>query len=223
MSLLELQHVYFEDAGKTILQDVSIQIEKGEFLSVIGPSGSGKSTFLKLCSSLISPSGGRIFFRGKDFLTYQPADLRKRLAYCFQMPCLFGSTVRENLVFPYTIRDQKPDTARMEELLAMFHMSSDYLDRSTENLSGGEKQRLALIRSLLVLPEVLLLDEVTSALDGENARITEDMITSLHKDGMTVLWVTHSPEQIGKYADRTVTIEAGQIKSIKEAANEYDE
>ena len=99
----------------------------------------------------------------------------------------------------------------------------DYLDRSTENLSGGEKQRLALIRSLLVLPEVLLLDEVTSALDGENARITEDVITSLHKDGMTVLWVTHSPEQIGKYADRTVTIEAGQIKSIKEAANEYDE
>lgn len=215
MSQLEFQNVSFYDDGKTILNNISINIEKGDFISIIGSSGSGKSTFLKLCSHLISPSSGRIVFNGKDISDCNPIELRKEITYCFQAAYLFGETVRENIYFPFSIRNEVPDSDRVSELFSMFHMTSDFLDKDVKNLSGGEKQRLALIRSLVYKPEILLLDEATSALDTDNAKIVENVIASLNKDGITVLWVTHSLEQAKKHAHKVLTIESGSIKSLE--------
>ena len=92
-------------------------------------------------------------------------------------------------------------------------MATDYLNRDVRNLSGGEKQRIALIRSLLFMPEILLLDEITSALDVDNAIIVENVIASLNNEGTTVLWITHNPEQSRKYANKVLVIETGEIKS----------
>lgn len=97
----------------------------------------------------------------------------------------------------------------------MFHMEEDYLNKNVKNLSGGEKQRIALIRSLLFKPEILLLDEITSALDVDNAIIVENVINSLNKEGIPVLWITHNPEQSRKYANKVLSIEAGKIKSLE--------
>lgn len=215
MSLVEFQNVSFVDEDKTILKNISVSIGQGDFISIVGSSGSGKSTFLKLCSHLISPTDGNIVFKGKNFTEYNPAELRKSIAYCFQTPYLFGDTVLENINFPFSIRDVKLDQKRVNDLFSMFHMSTDYLGKDTKNLSGGEKQRIALIRSLLFMPEILLLDEITSALDVENASIVENVITSLNNEGITVLWITHNLEQSRKYANKLMTIEDGEIKSLE--------
>lgn len=215
MSLLEFQNVSFESDDKSILNNISAVIEPGDFFSIVGPSGSGKSTFLKLCSHLISPTKGSISYKSKNITDYNPTELRKYIVYCFQTPYLFGDTVIENINFPFAIRNMKPNPKRIDELFSMFHMSGDYLHKDVRNLSGGEKQRIALIRSLLFMPEVLLLDEITSALDAENAVIVENVITTLNNKGTTVLWITHNLEQSRKYANKLLTIEAGEIKSLE--------
>ena len=215
MSLLELENVSFENDGETILENISVKIEPGDYISIVGPSGSGKSTFLKLCSHLINPTNGEITYRDKKFIDYNPTELRKTITYCFQTPYLFGITVMDNIKFPFTIRKLAFDKNRVDELFSLFHITTDFLSKDVANLSGGEKQRIALIRSLLFKPEILLLDEITSALDEDNTKIVETVIESLNKEGVTVLFVTHDSEQSRKYANRLLTIERGKIKSLE--------
>lgn len=215
MPILEFQNVTFASEDKAILKNISVSIEPGDFISLVGPSGSGKSTFLKLCSHLISPTSGDIFFKNKNMLQYNPTELRKSIAYCFQTPHLFGDRVLENIKFPFAVRNEKYNHKRVEKLFSLFGMSTDYLNRKVQNLSGGEKQRIALIRSLIFKPEILLLDEVTSALDEKNTQIVEKVIASLNKEGITLLWITHNPRQAIKYANKVLTIEAGEIKSFE--------
>ncbi len=215
MPILEFQNVTFASEDKAILKNISVSIEPGDFISLVGPSGSGKSTFLKLCSHLISPTSGDIFFKNKNMLQYNPTELRKSIAYCFQTPHLFGDRVLENIKFPFAVRNEKYNHKRVEKLFSLFGMSTDYLNRKVQNLSGGEKQRIALIRSLIFKPEILLLDEVTSALDEKNTQIVEKVIASLNKEGITLLWITHNPKQAIKYANKVLTIEAGEIKSFE--------
>lgn len=216
LSLLEFKNVSYRGKDKTILQNVSFQVEPGDFVSIVGPSGSGKSTILRLSCNLISPTEGNIFFDGIDYQQYKPTELRKNIIYCFQSPYLFGTTVMENLTFPYKIRNMEPDFSRIHTLFEKFHMSSDYLERDVFNLSGGEKQRIALIRSMIFVPKILLLDEITSALDVDNTLLVEEVIQSWNKEGLTVLWITHNPEQSRKYANKILTIEAGKKKSFEE-------
>ena len=215
MSLLEFQNVSFVNDGKTILNSISVNIESGDFISIIGSSGSGKSTFLKLCSHLISPTGGEILYKDKSIIEYSPTELRKNILYCFQTPYLFGNTVMENINFPFLIRNVKPDQKKINELFSLFNMTIDFLNKDVINLSGGEKQRIALIRGLLFKPEILLLDEITSALDEANTQIVEKVITSLNKEGITILWITHNLEQSRKHANKILTIETGEIKSLE--------
>lgn len=141
--------------------------------------------------------------------------LRKEISYCFQIPHLFGDTVEDNLNFPYFIRSMKMDFERVNELLLRFNLDKRILKEEVKNLSGGEKQRIALIRTLLFKPEMILLDEVTSALDVDNTQIVESVINSLNKEGTTVLWITHSPEQSRRYANKLLTVDCGEIKSLE--------
>ena len=215
MSLLEFRNVSFKNDDELIINNLSLGVEQGAFVSIVGPSGSGKSTFLKLCSHLCSPNSGGIFFKGKNLMEYNPMNIRKSICYCFQSPYLFGRTVMDNLVFPYKIRNKTTDMNRIKELFSLFNMNEDFMNKEITNLSGGEKQRIALIRSLTFKPEILLLDEVTSALDIENARIVENVINTLNKEGITILWITHNPEQSRKYANQIMTIENGSLKSLE--------
>lgn len=215
MSLLEFQNVFFINENKTILKDITLSIDHGDYISIVGPSGSGKSTFLKLCCHLISPSKGTILYNNKSIMEHDPIELRKDIAYCFQTPYLFGKTVMDNISFPYSIRNNKMDLERVEELFLLFNLDKNYLKEDIKNLSGGEKQRIALIRTLLFKPQLLLLDEVTSALDVDNTLIVENVIKSLNRDGTTVLWVTHNPEQSRKNANKRLTIESGEIKALE--------
>lgn len=215
MSLLDFQNVSFIKDGKSILRKVSFIVEAGDYISIIGPSGSGKSTLLRLCGHLISPTAGNILYKGVNMNGYIPTQLRKSISYCSQLPYLFGSTVKDNLEFPFSIRNIPFNESRVKELFSLFNIPPVLVNADVQNLSGGEKQRISLVRTLLFLPEVLLLDEVTSALDEENTHMVEDAIFSLNKEGITVLWVTHDPEQSQKYANKILTLEVGEIKSLE--------
>lgn len=215
MMQIEFKNVFYRHDGKDILRNISVGFPAGDYVSIVGPSGSGKSTFLRLCCHLISPSEGQVLINGNDIMLTNPAELRKKVSYCFQTPTLFGNTVRDNLAFPYSIRGLKLDEERVRLLFSRFQMEESYLTQDVKTLSGGEKQRIALIRTLLFEPEILLLDEVTSALDAENASIVEEAILGLNSEGITVLWVTHNDVQSRKYANRLLTIENGQIKSLE--------
>ena len=215
LTQIKFQNVFYRDGENTILSNLSVDIEKGDYISVMGPSGSGKSTFLKLCCHLISPTEGKILFNDNDVMQQDPIELRKKICYCFQTPVLFGETVEDNISFAYSIRKQTIDRERIASLFSKFHMNPDYMKHDVKTLSGGEKQRIALIRTLLFKPDVLLLDEVTSALDADNTLIVENAIQTMNREGITVLWVTHNPEQGKKYADKLLTIEGGKITSLE--------
>lgn len=215
MPLLDFRNVSFANDGKSILRNVSFVAEAGDYISIIGSSGSGKSTLLRLCSHLISPTAGNIFYKGLNMTEYSPTQLRKSISYCSQFPYLFGSNVKDNLEYPFSIRNVPFNESRVKELFALLNISPAILNAHVQNLSGGEKQRISLVRTLLFLPEVLLLDEVTSSLDVENTRMVEDAISSLNRDGITVLWITHDPEQSQKHANKIITLEAGEIKSLE--------
>jgi putative ABC transport system ATP-binding protein len=148
-------------------------------------------------------------------MEYNPMDIRKSICYCFQSPYLFGRTVMDNLIFPYKVRNRTTNMDRIKELFSIFNMNEEFVKKEITNLSGGEKQRIALIRSLIFKPEILLLDEVTSALDTENIGIVENVINTLNKEGVTILWITHNLEQSRKYANQILTIENGTLKSLE--------
>lgn len=211
MALLELSNISYAVKDKTIIRNVSLAVNEGDYLTIVGPSGSGKSTLLKLCSHLISPTLGSITYNGRNLTAIEPESYRKEVGYCFQRPYLFAKTVRRNILFPYDIRGMKPDMERIKLLFDLLHMPMEYFERRNDELSGGEMQRICLIRSLIFEPKVLLLDEVTSALDSVNTAIVEQVIDELYKNGITIVSITHNEEQSLRSANRRITIIDGLI------------
>lgn len=192
MKELELSNVSY----KAILQDFSLTIEKGDWLTISGPSGSGKSTLLQLLAALRSPDRGQILFEGKD-ISKLPANLyRQQVSYCFQQPVLFGDSVQDNLAFPFEIRRQSFDQDKAKAALAAFNLDADFLAKKIIALSGGERQRVALARNLLFLPKVLLLDEITTGLDVANEKAVLTAIKKVHAAGTTIVSVTHNQQEL---------------------------
>jgi len=215
LSLLELKNVSYIKEDKTILDGVSLEVWEGDFIAIVGPSGSGKSTLLKLFSHLISPTSGEVLYKGRDMMSYDPVLLRREISYCVQSGALFGRTVEDNMRFPFETRGQSFDRSAAVGLMNRFGLGEEILGEAIRNLSGGEKQRVALARTLVMKPDVVLLDEVTSALDQENTRIVESVIREFSEEGATVLWITHSPEQSRRLGNKLLTVEDGRIRSLE--------
>lgn len=205
--ILSLKNVGYRVKDKDIISNFSLDIATGAFLTIVGPSGGGKSTLLKLLANLISPTSGEIDFKDKNINAYSPTNYRRQVSYCFQQPSLFGETVKDNLEFPFKIRKQTTDQSKMEQVLESVDLKPDFLNKNITELSGGEKQRVALIRNLLFKPEVLLLDEITTGLDNDSKEIVHRLIQNVHKDNTTIIQVTHDNDEIHQ---------AGQIIKVAE-------
>lgn len=218
--LLATEAVSYEIENKNILSDITLSIEKGSQTTIIGPSGGGKSTLLKIFATLLSPTSGTVFFQGTPSTSYKPEDYRKKVSYCFQQPTLFGETVFDNLLFPYTVRNKPFDEAHAKNLLQEVKLSKDYLQKKITELSGGEKQRVALLRNVLFLPEILLLDEVTTGLDEESKGIVNEWLNQLNqKNGTTLIRVTHDNEEI-QQAKSTIRIVNGRMEASNELSSQ---
>ncbi|OBA84409.1 glycine/betaine ABC transporter [Mycobacterium sp. 1164966.3] len=182
--------------------------------AVFGPSGSGKSTLLRLCNRLEVPTSGRVSFCGRDIADIDPLRLRRRVGMCFQHPTPFPGTVADNL----RVAEPEASDAQMRETLERVALTDSgtgsgtqsWLDRDATALSGGEAQRVCLARTLMAQPQVLLLDEPTSAVDAEAARVIERAVRELADDGIPALWVTHDRAQAERAADRLLHIERGR-------------
>lgn len=219
-AILRLENVGFQADGVTILNEINFQLRAGEFKLITGPSGCGKSTLLKIIASLQSPTSGSIFFAGKDINDLTPETYRQQVSYCAQTPALFGDSVYDNLIFPWQIRQKQPDPKALVADLARFGLAKNTLEKSINELSGGEKQRVSLIRNLQFLPQVLLLDEITSALDESNKKNVNEIIHRYASEkNIAVLWVTHDSNEIA-HADEVITLQPAGGKTQEEQKNE---
>ncbi|MDB8858673.1 ABC transporter ATP-binding protein [Pediococcus acidilactici] len=205
--------------GTRILNSIDFDAELGDYVTIIGPSGSGKSTFLKILATLLTPTSGTIMYHGEDQLAIPKIEYRKEVSYCFQQPTLFGETVRDNLAFPFEIRNHPFNADKAVRSLEQVDLTARFLDKPIVDLSGGEKQRVALVRNLLFPPNVLLLDEVTTGLDVDTKAIVHQLIEKMNqKSKITVLAITHDEAEIG-LAHRLVTIENGRIVGERHELN----
>ncbi|WP_375179952.1 ABC transporter ATP-binding protein [Enterococcus rotai] len=213
--MLRTEHVSFQHETQVILNDITTSFEKGSHTTITGPSGSGKSTFLKLLASLLTPTKGAITFNDQNITALVPENYRMQVSYCFQQPSLFGETVRDNFMFPYEVRKKEFQESHVLNLLKEVKLPENYLDKKITELSGGEKQRVALIRNVIFLPEVLLLDEVTAGLDEESKAIVNQWLLKLNQEkNVTLIRVTHDPEEIAQ-ASIVKKIVAGSLEGAK--------
>ncbi|PBJ62876.1 glycine/betaine ABC transporter, partial [Mycobacterium avium subsp. hominissuis] len=204
--VFEFVDVVVERRGLRALDGLTAAIPGRGVTAVFGPSGSGKSTLLRLCNRLELPTSGRVSFYGSDIAGLDPLWLRRRVGMCFQRPTPFPGTVADNL----RVADPDADEARMRETLDRVALTGAWLDRDVLALSGGEAQRVCLARTLMARPQVLLLDEPTSAVDAEAAEVIERAVRELAADGTPALWVTHDAAQVTRAADRVLRLERGR-------------
>jgi putative ABC transport system ATP-binding protein len=211
MAILETSHLTRSVDGKILVNDISIQVERGETLSIVGPSGAGKSSFLRLLNRLDEPTSGTVLLDGTDYKTMAPGVIRRRVGMVLQAPYLFPGTVAENLRFgPRQHGKTLPDD-RLRHLLKQVGLES-YAERDIARLSGGEAQRVSLARTLANSPEILLLDEPTSALDRTAEAEVESLLGEIiAAEGLTCLIITHNPEQAVRLSRRSMLLEAGRL------------
>ncbi len=206
---------------KTAVDGVSIQIEKGEFLGVIGHTGSGKSTLIQMLNGLIRPTGGQVLLDGKDIWA-EPKKIREvrfQVGMVFQYPeyQLFEETVLQDIMFGPKNMGLAESQARERalEAAAFTGLKEELLSKSPFELSGGEKRRAAIAGVIAMDPEVLILDEPTAGLDPRGRDVLLAQITQYHKKrGNTVLLVSHSMEDIGRTADRLLVMEGGHAACL---------
>jgi putative ABC transport system ATP-binding protein len=208
--MLSTSHLTRVIAGRTIVDDVTLEVEAGKVMAIVGPSGSGKTSLLRLLNRLDEPTSGTVLLRDIDYRQIAPRDLRRRIGMVMQRPFLFPGTVHENLAFGPRQRGEALSDAAAEDLLQRVGLAG-YAARDVANLSGGEAQRVSLARALANNPEVLLLDEPTSALDESSKVEAERLIRDVIRDTrLTCVIVTHDTAQASRLADRALILQAGR-------------
>ncbi|MDU4913476.1 MAG: ATP-binding cassette domain-containing protein, partial [Staphylococcus epidermidis] len=186
--LLKVEHLTYKVDNRTILDDINLNINKGDTIAIVGPSGSGKSTLLKQLNHLISPTSGDLYLNDQSYFNYKPEEIRTRVSYLMQQSELIGYTIEDNMKFPAEARSEAFDRDKAKQLISQVGLGNYQLDAQIEHMSGGEQQRITIARQLMYEPEVLLLDEATSALDTHNKKKIEEIIFKLADKGIAILW-----------------------------------
>ena len=217
-SLIRFDQVSVTAHNKTILSDVSFTLFHGEQAVLSGKSGSGKSSVLKTLLGLNSVSSGTVYVKEKPLTPLSVQTIRSCAAYIGQEPMLGAESVREALLLPFqykTHRDHRPTEAQLIEALDRLQLPTAILSRASSRISGGEKQRVALARGLLLGKQLYLLDEVTSALDAASKKAVFNVFSDPQ---LTVLSVTHDPEWMGN-CSVIFELESGKLTQVKRNGN----
>ncbi len=197
-----------------ILDGVSFTVPRGGALTLVGPSGSGKSSLLRCLNRLVEPTGGTVRFDGRDIRAWDPRELRRRAALVMQTPVMFEGRVRENLALHPADAPGDFSEPRLAQALVEVGLDAGMMERDATTLSGGEKQRVAIARTLLRDPQALLLDEPTSALDPPNTALVVETICRLRDTrGLTVVAVTHQPELVRRLGGDLLYLVRGRVEA----------
>ena len=220
--MIEYKHVALRYTEKDILKDVNLRIEDGEFMVLVGPSGSGKTTMIKMINRLLEPTDGNIYMDGKRIKDYDERELRLSTGYVLQAIALFPNLrVAENIALIPEMKGwskEKIDSKTVELLEKVGLPASDYADRKPYELSGGEQQRVGIVRAMIGEPKILLMDEPFSALDAISRKQLQALTKDLHKEfGMTTIFVTHDTDEALKLGDRIAVLEEGEIVQVADS------
>ncbi len=217
--MIEFRNVHkVYDNGSVALEDVSIHIEKGEFVLVCGHSGAGKSTFIKLLSHEVTPDSGTVIVNDVDVTHIKSSKvpyLRRKLGIVFQdFRLLPSKTVFENIAFALEVIEEKPKVIR-EKVLNVLELVglSDKANDLPQDLSGGEQQRVAIARAIVNKPLVLIADEPTGNLDPQTSRDISDLFKAINNSGTTVVMVTHDMDMVSYLNKRVIALEGGRVVS----------
>ena len=216
MEMIRLEHVTKSFGRYKALDDVSIVVEEGEFLTVIGRSGCGKTTMLRMINGLQKPDSGQVYAAGEDVGEADLIRLRRKIGYVIQNKGLFPHmTVEKNIIYVPVIsgqKDKRQNRKLAEELIGLVGLEREMLDRYPEELSGGQQQRVGIARALASRPKLLLMDEPFGALDEITKRAMQNELLALQKKlGMTVVFITHDIREAMKLGDRVLVMEQGKI------------
>ena len=217
--MIEYKHVALRYGEKTVLEDVNLKIKDGEFMVLVGPSGSGKTTMLKMINRLLEPTDGNIYMDDKRIKDYNQRDLRLSTGYVLQQIALFPNlTVAENIAIIPEMKGWSKDKIKQNtaELLEMVGLpAKEYAGRLPSMLSGGEQQRVGIVRAIIGEPRILLMDEPFSALDAISRKQLQVLTKKLHNEfGVTIIFVTHDTDEALLLADRIAVLQNGQICQI---------
>lgn len=216
MEMIRLEHVTKSFGRYKALDDVSIVVEEGKFLTVIGRSGCGKTTMLRMINGLQKPDSGKVYAAGEDVGEADLIRLRRKIGYVIQNKGLFPHmTVEKNIIYVPVIsgqKDKRQNRKLAEELIGLVGLEREMLDRYPEELSGGQQQRVGIARALASRPKLLLMDEPFGALDEITKRAMQNELLALQKKlGMTVVFITHDIREAMKLGDRVLVMEQGKI------------
>lgn len=213
LSIKNLTKIY--SGNKKAVDNISLNIEAGEFVAFIGTSGSGKTTALRMINRMIEPTEGSIEMNGKDVRSMNPVELRRSIGYVIQQIGLMPHmTIRENIVLvPKLLKwSKEKKDAKAKELIKLVDLPEDYLDRYPSELSGGQQQRIGVVRALAAEQDIILMDEPFGALDPITRDTLQDLVKDLQKKlGKTFIFVTHDMDEAIKLADKICIMSKGQI------------
>ncbi len=202
-----------------VFRELNLSVDEGELVLIKGGSGTGKSTLLRLVCRLLPYQEGRILFRGRSIESVVPAELRRAIVYVAQIPSMTEASVRDNLLLPFSFAVNhdmvQPSEKKLEQMLEQFYLTDVALNHQARNMSVGQQQRIALMRALLLDPEILLLDEPTSALDEKSSSMIFSIIERLSaKEGKTILMVTHSNFTPQDVSPRSYVLENRKLRKV---------
>lgn len=210
--IITFEHVYYSDGDVPILKDITGSFYEGKITTLVGPSGAGKTTLFRLCNGLITPDSGEILIKGKKISSYDPIDLRRKVGLALQSATMLSGSVWKNLSLPLTLRGEKLAEHEAKRLLNLVGLEEKFLNRNVKDLSGGQRQKVSIARTLANQPKVLLLDEITSSLDRVSQQDIEELIVKINKQyGTTIIWITHNLEQAASISDYTWVMMAGEL------------
>jgi ABC-type multidrug transport system fused ATPase/permease subunit len=201
---IETQELTVARGGRVLARGIDLAVGAGEVLALVGPSGVGKSSLLRCLVRLDEPAGGRVLVDGTDAREIEPCALRRRVGLVTQAPVMLEGDVRANLA--YGLED--PDEAALGEALAATGLDAAFMDRTAQELSGGESARVAVARALARDPSALLLDEPTAALDAVATAAIEELVGDLAARGLGILIVTHDDAQADRVAGGRIELAA---------------
>jgi len=225
---LHFHHVNYSIGGVHILKNITGSFPKGKITTLVGPSGAGKTTLLKLCNGLISSTSGDIFIQDKLISSYEPIELRRHVGIALQNAPMITGNVYHNLALPMELQGKKLSEPDAIKILDDVGLDVQFLHQKTNDLSGGQRQKVSIARTLINRSEILLLDEITSALDRTSLHEIEELIVKINRMyGTTIIWITHNLEQALSIGDYTwvmmngQVIETGESDLLKSPTNEF--
>ncbi len=216
MSLIELAELEQRHDSKATLKGVSLSIEKGEILAIIGPTGAGKTTLLRLIDQLDRPASGKVLFHGGEVTPRLRTTVRRHISMVLQKPVVFDTSVYDNVAYPLKVRryDRKAIPEKVNTMLRTVGLDG-YQKRKARTLSGGETQKVALARALVTDPQLLLLDEPTANLDPMSLNSIEELILRFNRDnGTAIVIATHEMAQGQRLAHRIGVMMEGELIQV---------